>query len=641
MVRGILLALFLWASSAAAWQAKLEMRGVYGHPSAFWKTGATLGEYGIDSVFVHAGSINAELVERVRREGAKLYAEFPTLNGRGYVDKHPEAWPIDAAGQKAPPATWFMGACPTEPNFRAYRMKQLSDLLERYELAGVFMDYLHWHAQFEEPEPVLPETCFSPTCLRDFSRATGIRIPGGDTAAQAKFILERHDREWRDWRTSVIAGWMKEIRAIIEAKRPGIVLGNYQCPWRDDEFGGARRRTLGLDLDVIAPLVDVMSPMVYHQRMGRPPAWVGESVEWLARRVGAAPGRKPAIWTIVQAHGQPEPIPAGEFAQVLRLGASGGATGVKMFTTASIAQDPAKMKVLQAFYTGAPQSGLYGRWNLTVAGERGGHGGWLELTAADGRSGLRVVGRVGGARPVKSFDLREDGLRFINEEWFGRYEKVEYDLRLDGGRLAGSFTRENGERMTVEGVRAPALKREPPRAWGTPLPLFNGRDLTGWRTLTGRPGNWSAENGALVNAKSGQNLRTEAEFEDFQLRLEFNCPAGSNSGVFLRGRYEVQIESAPKKASVPRGSLGSIYGYIAPRAPVEDRPGEWRTLDVTLIGRTVTVRLDGVAIIQDEEIPGPTGGNFNSREGEPGPLILQGDHGQVSYRNIAIRPAVR
>ena len=329
---------------------KIQMKGAYSHPGAFWKTGARLDEYGINAVFVHSGSINAELAARVRSEGAKLYAEFATLNGKGYVEKHPEAWPVNEKGEQAPAATWFLGACPTEPGFRAWRMKLLAELLERYEVDGVWMDYLHWHAQFEDPAPVLPETCFSPTCLSEFSRKTGIRIPMGTTADQAKWILGKHDKEWREWRCSVIADWVKQIRAVIQAKRPGILLGNYQCPWRDADFGGARRRTLGLDLGLLAPLVDVMSPMLYHRRMGRSTGWVGESVEWLSRTVTSSAGKPPLIWPIVEAHSDPGDVIAGEFREALTQGRSGGATGVMMFTIGAVAQDPAKMKVLKELY---------------------------------------------------------------------------------------------------------------------------------------------------------------------------------------------------------------------------------------------------------------------------------------------------
>jgi hypothetical protein len=152
-----------------------------------------------------------------------------------------------------------------------------------------------------------------------------------------------------------------------------------------------------------------------------------------------------------------------------------------------------------------------------------------------------------------------------------------------------------------------------------------------------KPGNWTLQNGVFRNARSGPNLRTIDEFEDFRLDLEFNCPNGSNSGIFLRGRYELQIEEEPDNRD-PLGRTGSIYQFLA--ADVPRKPGQWRTLSVTLIGRNVTVTLDGATIIGGREIPGPTGGSFNSREGEPGPIILQGDHGAVQYRNIVLRRAL-
>jgi hypothetical protein len=211
------------------------------------------------------------------------------------------------------------------------------------------MDYLHWHAQFEDPRPVLPETCFSPTCLREFSRSTGIRLPAAGLPEQARWILGARESKWREWRCSVIVDWIEAIRAVIERKRPGILLGNYQCPWDDRDFGGARRRILGLDLPRIAPRVDVMSPMVYHARMGRTPEWVGQSVEWLGRAV-AGP-RAPRIWPIVQAHDEPREVPPAEFARVLELGRTGGATGVMMFTIGSVAKSPEKLRILQDLYT--------------------------------------------------------------------------------------------------------------------------------------------------------------------------------------------------------------------------------------------------------------------------------------------------
>jgi hypothetical protein len=336
----------LGASLGGAQQRRPEIRGMYANPKPFWDTGARLDEYGVNALFVHGGSINAEMIARAKSEGARVFAEFPTLNGKGYVEKHPEAWPVNEKGERAPAATWFLGACPTEPAFRAYRIKQLEDLLERFDLAGVWMDYFHWHAQFEDLNPILPETCFSPTCIAGFEASAKVRVPAGDTAERARWILSRQERRWREWRVEQLEDWARTIRDVVRRKRPGALVGVYHCPWTDAEYDGARRRILGLDLERLTRFVDVFSPMVYHGRMERSPQWVGEYVEWISGRVG----KRVKIWPIVQAHGDPRNIPAEEFEQVLRLGLSGAATGVMMFTAQSVASDRAKMEAMRRVY---------------------------------------------------------------------------------------------------------------------------------------------------------------------------------------------------------------------------------------------------------------------------------------------------
>lgn len=319
-----------------------DIRAMYGSPKAFWDRGARLGDYGVNALFVHAGSITPELLERAGAEGARVFAEFPTLNGKGYVEKHPEAWPVDATGANAPPATWFLGACPTDRGFREWRMAELQKLLERYPLSGVWMDYFHWHAQFEEPEPVLPETCFNSSCIEAFEKWTRIVVPPGTAAERARWILSRQERRWREWRVEHLLGWAREVKQIVRARRPGALVGVYHCPWTDLEYDGALRRVLGLELNDLAGIVDVLSPMVYHGRMKRKPEWVGESVQWLSRRVRG----RARIWPIVQAH----ETEAGEFERVMRLGMSGAASGVMMFTAQSVAADEGKMEAMRRVY---------------------------------------------------------------------------------------------------------------------------------------------------------------------------------------------------------------------------------------------------------------------------------------------------
>ncbi|MBI5086962.1 MAG: hypothetical protein HZB13_20485 [Acidobacteria bacterium] len=345
MTRRTALAIFgAWRAAAA--QKRIAIRGMYSHPKAFWDRGAKLDDYGVTALFVHGGSITAELLARAGAEGARVFAEFATLNGKGYVEKHPEAWPVNERGERAPAATWFLGACPTEPGFRALRMKQLEELLERRAVAGVWLDYFHWHAQFEDPHPILPETCFCESCLAAFAARTGVRAPQGETAMRARWILERHERAWRRWRVDVLLDWAREAKAVVRRVRPSALLGVYHCPWTDEEFGGARERILGLDLKQLAGVADVLSPMVYHGRMERKAEWVGDFVAWLSRRVG----KRCRIWPIVQAQSEPREITADEFERVLRLGGGGGATGVMMFTAQSVAADGAKMDAMRRVY---------------------------------------------------------------------------------------------------------------------------------------------------------------------------------------------------------------------------------------------------------------------------------------------------
>ena len=183
------------------------------------------------------------------------------------------------------------------------------------------------------------------------------------------------------------------------------------------------------------------------------------------------------------------------------------------------------------------------------------------------------------------------------------------------------------------------------------VPLFNGRDLAGWRVKEPNLRNaWSVEDGSLVNrppphapgtpAVRTANLRSEREFEDFNLKLEVNVPKGSNSGVYLRGIYEIQVMDSFGRP-LDSHNMGALYSRITPAVAAEKPAGEWQTLDVTLVDRHLTVLLNGRVIIDNQPVLGCTGGAMWSDESRPGPLYLQGDHGAVSYRNLQLRPVVK
>ncbi len=191
-------------------------------------------------------------------------------------------------------------------------------------------------------------------------------------------------------------------------------------------------------------------------------------------------------------------------------------------------------------------------------------------------------------------------------------------------------------KATFTAVRAPSLKRTKAPVWGAPVKIFNGKDLTGWHA-TGN-NQWVVENGVLKSPHSGSNLVSDNSYTDFKLHIEFRYPEESNSGVYLRGRYEVQIED--RDTTHPDfDHIGAIYGFIAPSEKVAKGANEWQSYDITLVGRMVTVVFNGVTIIANREIPGITGGALDSDEGKPGPLQFQGDHGPIEFRNITIATA--
>lgn len=341
------------SASCAYGQKPIEnitIKGVYGSPTPFWEKGYTLKNLGINSVFVHSGSLTSDMIKRAKLEGALVFAEFATLNGKDYVEKNPEAWAINEKGEKVRAASWFMGVCPTDSGFRNYRMDQLRQLLSDFEIDGVWMDYVHWHAQFEDPEPILPETCFSESCITTFSKDSGIRIPKGTIPEKASWILKNHEKQWRDWRCDIIYSWTKQIREITKNVRPNALVGLYHCPWTDSEFDNARRRILGLDYGLLKQTVDVFSPMVYHERMGRKPSWVEENIAWMGNKLDVTTEGYPKIWPIVQAHNDPGVVSTEEFKVVLKGGLSGKSSGVMMFTTNAVAGDNAKTKVMREFY---------------------------------------------------------------------------------------------------------------------------------------------------------------------------------------------------------------------------------------------------------------------------------------------------
>lgn len=290
---------------------------------------------------------------------------------------------------------------------------------------------------------------------------------------------------------------------------------------------------------------------------------------------------------------------------------------------------------------GTPPPPILGRWDLTVHTDRGDRSSWLEVR----HSGVKTlvgdfVGTSGSARPIAKVEFTDGNFKFaIPPQW----DRVDGDLvvsgRLESDHLTGTMTLAGGQAVKFDGVRAPRLRRTAEPKWGTPIKLLQASGLSGWHSVGGE-NQWTVDGGVLRNQKSGGNLVTDQSFEDFKLHVEFRYPQGSNSGVYLRGRYEVQIADLPDEDPWP-GVLGAVYGFIAPSEIAAKKAGEWQAFDITLVGRMVNVVLNDKTIICNREIPGITGAALDSDEAKPGPLLLQGDHGPVEFRNMMLTPAAK
>ena len=308
---------------------------------------------------------------------------------------------------------------------------------------------------------------------------------------------------------------------------------------------------------------------------------------------------------------------------------------------------------------------LIGNWALTIPG---GGAGWLGVSGPAGTPQAAILWGGGSVLPVDRVELNGGQLVLtrvhVAKEKNAAGQEVETrsietiratvsgdDLKLTTQTVGPDG--QAGAAADFRGRRIPPVPAAPDLAkvrFGSPVVLFNGRDLTGWKLTEARAVNgWSAKDGLLINLPmqaSGQphlsygNLRTEQEFEDFNLTLETRPTEGSNSGVYLRGIYEVQVIDSYGK---PRDShfMGAVYSRITPSVSAEKPTGEWETLDITLVDRHVTVILNGRKIIDNQPVLGCTGGALWSDEFRPGPIYLQGDHAQIEYRNIVLRPVVK
>lgn len=333
----------------------VEIRGIYGGvPTQILDRGKTLADYGVNAIWIGSGGLTAEGIALLREQGSQVFAEFNTMHDAAYLREHPDAAPVGTDGAVCPPPDGWQGVCPTHPGYRAYRMEAFRAVLEQFPIDGIWLDYHHSHASWEQAVPNLPETCFCPHCLARFQEETGVLLPDAPTTERAALLLGPYHEEWVAWRCSVFTDWVREFRALVDQVRPGALLGTFHCPWTDQDFDRALREKLAIDLEAQAEFVDVFSIMPYHARFAHPedPGWISRQTAWLGAHLGitGAPGERHRIWPIVQLSDWGESVPVEQVAEVLDHGTRLPATGVMVFAWGALPKSWDKVEEMGSFY---------------------------------------------------------------------------------------------------------------------------------------------------------------------------------------------------------------------------------------------------------------------------------------------------
>jgi len=307
--------------------------------------------------------------------------------------------------------------------------------------------------------------------------------------------------------------------------------------------------------------------------------------------------------------------------------------------------------------------GFLGMWSIEIDG---GSVAWLHVFENNDFLDAELLWRGGSVLPVqhvsviddthlmvmRAGEITHDGANGERKMIRPHYLKITRNGdRINGTSMQPSANGMQTNKVSFYGWKLPDVPAKPDLdaiSFGEPVELFNGKDLTGWKLLNPNQKNgFKVVDGVLVNdpvQKEGEhvrygNIRTEQEFEDFNITLEVNVPEGSNSGVYLRGIYEIQVSDSYGK-EVDSHNMGALYSRVTPTTAAEKPAGEWQKMDITLYKRHVTVKLNGKTIIDNKPVYGPTGGAISGDVFSPGPIYLQGDHGKVLYRNMVLTPIV-
>jgi Domain of Unknown Function (DUF1080) len=288
----------------------------------------------------------------------------------------------------------------------------------------------------------------------------------------------------------------------------------------------------------------------------------------------------------------------------------------------------------------AQDNRFLGKWDITGTREHSHHVYWLEVKIEDGKLTGYFLNQGGSVRKLPEIAIENSELVFSPGAGRGNAPKPVHRARVEEGRLLGMLTQ--GEReIGWIGVRPPNWGQYNANAkhkFGTPVLLFDGKTMDSWDVQhKDRPSGWSVVESTMTNEAKANNLVSKHRFDNFKIRCEYKLEEKSNSGIYLRGRYELQVLDDAGNEASDHGHM-SLYSRVKPLVNASLPAGQWQVMEATIVGNRLTVFLNDKKVHDNIVIDGITGGALDSNEGEPGPIMLQGDHGKVHFRKVVVTP---
>lgn len=299
----------------------------------------SLSSCNINSVFIEAEEYPLKLIKALHNHGMRFFASFSVFADSTILQKRPELVAINAEGMKMEADEGYVGLCPTNERYRMEKLEALSNLVESYDIDGVWLDFIRYPARWEKPKPILRQYCFCQSCLQKFSEDTGILLIGEKPRDKAEFILSKHAKAWVNWKCKVIAEFVRQAKQRIAKVRPWIPLGAFTVPWKDNDFGGAIKLIIGQDFKLLSKWVDIFSPMAYHRLCGKSVEWVGEVTKYMVESTNRQ------VWTTIQSYD----VPICEFMSALEQTVRSGSSGVIVFHWNGVKQSGERIEVLRNF----------------------------------------------------------------------------------------------------------------------------------------------------------------------------------------------------------------------------------------------------------------------------------------------------